>query len=425
MNMTGRSVMDWPMGLTVWDRGRAFPGYTLLTPFHSPMTYLLDMSGRVVHLWMVPQTVHAKYVGQGRILVTSLSRSIEAWAYELGDSGFQRNVWLTELDWYGNLVWKYRLGEDPTDPHGARGLGWDSAYKVVLAHHDFQRMPNGNTMMLCSARVTDRRISEHELFDDYFLEVQPDGTPVWLWFSHEHYDEFTYSEETRRLIREAPGVHMGLSLGDYQHGNTLEILPQTELGRRDGRFRAGNILGSQRNCNTIFIVDRSSGRVVWDWGRDHLVGPHHPNMLPNGNILIYDNGGHGGYPRHTRIFTRLLEIRPDTGEVVWTYMHESMRYYHHTFFSFSWGSVQRLPNGNTFSLDSNRGRLFEVTPEGDIVWEYVNGFMGRMQWGTSIRLETGVYRAYRIPYDQVPDFSADFAYNYDGEPTLLRHPGNA
>ena len=45
---------------------------------------------------------------------------------------------------------------------------------------------------------------------------------------------------------------------------------------------------------------------------------------------------------------------------------------------------------------------------------YVNGFMGKMQWGKSVRLETGVYRVCRIPCDQAPDFSSDFAYYYDG-----------
>ncbi len=425
----GRSVIDWPTGLTVYDRDRCYPGYTLFTPFHSPIVYLLDMNGEVVHLWMTPQTIHAKYVGNGHILVTSLSKSIEAWVYDIVGEDTFKGVWLSEFDWAGNLVWKYKLKDDPDDPHGARStIGWDPKYRVILAHHDFQRLPNGNTLILASARVTNKDISDFELLDDYFLEVQPDGTPVWKWHANEHYDEFTYSDETRRLIREAPGVHMGLSLGDYQHGNTAEILPETELGKRDSRFRAGNILGCQRNCNTIFIIDKPTGKVVWDWGRDHLVGPHHPTMLENGNILIYDNGGQAGYPRRTRIFTRLVEMNPETGEIVWTYMHEPHRFYHHKFFSFSWGSAQRLPNGNTLSLDANRGRLFEITREGDIVWEYVNGFMGRMQWGRNreqIRLETGVYRCYRIPYDAVPDFSGDFAYNYEGGATILRHPGMA
>lgn len=423
---TGKSVINWDTGLTVYDRERACPGYTLLTPFHSPIVYLLDMNGEVVHLWFVPQTIHAKYVGGGNILVTSLSKSVEAWVYELeGEDNF-KGVWLSEFDWYGDLAWRYRLSGDPDDPHGAREtIGWDPAYRVILAHHDFQRLANGNTMMLCSARVTDKSISDHELIDDYFLEVDPEGRPAWIWHSREHYDEFTYGDETRKLIREAPGFHMGLGKGDYQHTNTLEILPENELGKKDDRFRQGNILSCQRNCNTIYVVDRKSGKVVWDWGREHLVGPHHPNMLPSGNIVVYDNGGQGGYPRRTRIFSRLVELNPATGEIAWIYMHEPRKYYHHKFFSFSWGSVQRLANGNTLSLDCNRGRLFEVTPKGEIVWEYVNAFMGKMQWGKSIRLETGVYRVYRIPYDQVPDFSSDFDYGYEGEASILRHPGMA
>ena len=49
-----------------------------------------------------------------------------------------------------------------------------------------------------------------------------------------------------------------------------------------------------------------------------------------------------------------------------------------------------------------------------------------MTWGKSgRRIETGVYRAYRIHYDEGPDFTDDFAYNYDGEATILRHPNMA
>jgi hypothetical protein len=106
-------------------------------------------------------------------------------------------------------------------------------------------------------------------------------------------------------------------------------------------------------------------------------------------------------------------------------MHQPHQFYHHKFFSFSWGSVQRLPNGNTFSLDSNQGRLFEITHDGEIVWEYVNGFMGMFRFRDMKRLETGVYRAYRIPYEAVPDFSADFERKADAEASWLRHPSMA
>jgi hypothetical protein len=39
-------------------------------------------------------------------------------------------------------------------------------------------------------------------------------------------------------------------------------------------------------------------------------------------------------------------------------------------------NAQRLPNGNTLINEASFGRFFEVTRDGEIVWEYVNLFFG-------------------------------------------------
>jgi hypothetical protein len=54
---------------------------------------------------------------------------------------------------------------------------------------------------------------------------------------------------------------------------------------------------------------------------------------------------------------------------------------------------QRLPNGNTLINEGWFGRFFEVTPEGAVVWEYVNPYFG----GSPRRQEqtNQVFRAYR------------------------------
>jgi len=54
--------------------------------------------------------------------------------------------------------------------------------------------------------------------------------------------------------------------------------------------------------------------------------------------------------------------------IVWEYKGDEKN----KFFSLASGSCQRLPNGNTLITESDRGRVFEVTPQGQIVWEYVN-----------------------------------------------------
>ena len=60
----------------------------------------------------------------------------------------------------------------------------------------------------------------------------------------------------------------------------------------------------------------------------------------------------------------MLEINPVTLELVWSYSNPR-------FFSTNISSAQRLPNGNTLITAGAGGRMFEVTKEGAIVWEYM------------------------------------------------------
>ena len=59
------------------------------------------------------------------------------------------------------------------------------------------------------------------------------------------------------------------------------------------------------------------------------------------------------------------------------------------FFSQICSGMQRLPNGNTLICETTSARVFEVTPDREIVWEYIDpgGF---------------TCRAHRYPYDEVP-----------------------
>ncbi len=64
------------------------------------------------------------------------------------------------------------------------------------------------------------------------------------------------------------------------------------------------------------------------------------------------------------------------------------------FFSPRIGNAKRLPNGNTLITESSFGRFFEVTREGEVVWEYVNPFFGKPFFGGSPNSESNqVFRA--------------------------------
>ena len=63
----------------------------------------------------------------------------------------------------------------------------------------------------------------------------------------------------------------------------------------------------------------------------------------------------------------MLELDPLTGKTVPVYQADPPE----GFYSPSRGSNQRLPNGNTFVAESDSGRLFEATPDGEVVWEFL------------------------------------------------------
>ena len=111
----------------------------------------------------------------------------------------------------------------------------------------------------------------------------------------------------------------------------------------------------------IGVVDVKEEKIIWSYGRGILDKPHHPTLLDNGNILIFDNG-------RTREYSRIIELDPVTKEIVWKYQADPRD----SFSSYWGGSSQRLPNGNTLITESHRGRVFEVTKNGQKVWEFYN-----------------------------------------------------
>ncbi|MBM4269427.1 MAG: hypothetical protein FJ144_22940 [Deltaproteobacteria bacterium] len=138
---------------------------------------------------------------------------------------------------------------------------------------------------------------------------------------------------------------------DVFHPNSIQVLKQPLSGGK-----AGDVLLCIRELDLVAIVDLEEKRVVWEWGPGELDAPHHATILENGHILVFDNG-------RRRRWSRVVEIDPASKRIVWQYRADG-------FFSKLRGAAQRLPNGNTLITESTKGRAFEVTPAGDVVWEF-------------------------------------------------------
>jgi len=152
----------------------------------------------------------------------------------------------------------------------------------------------------------------------------------------------------------------------------------------------GDLLVSFRQIDTVGIVSRDTGKFTWKWGPGEVSHQHHPTQLDNGNILLFDNGPHRG----GATFSRVIEVNPATNKIEWEYKGDPTI----SFYSFHISGAERQPNGNTLITEGAPGRIFEVTREGQIAWEYVNPH--RIEGATmGSGAPNSVFRAHRYAAD--------------------------
>lgn len=343
-----------PAGLQSVDRDRAFAGYTLFSPYMELHTRLHNMNGDLVHSWertTVPGA-HAYLLENGNLLAA-------------GKTGAGPNInalggIIEEFDWDGNVVW---------------------SYVDDCQHHDFQRLANGNTIYVgvetmpqdLADRVAGGKAApdyDGVLLSDYLREVNSAGEAVWEWHANEH------------LTPEDYPVCAVCPRHEWNHINTV-----TET-------RDGDIMFSARNTHHIAVIDKSTKKVKWeicDWKLGHQ---HDFQQLDNGNYLVFANGEHGPFLGPVA-GSRVYEIDPATKEFVWEFVGDPPVTFYSNFIS----GCQRLPNGNTLICAGSYGNIFEVTTDGDIVWNYISPYYRPADSAPPYQNLNMVFRAYRYAAD--------------------------
>ena len=151
----------------------------------------------------------------------------------------------------------------------------------------------------------------------------------------------------------------------------------------------GQILVSSRHTNLVALLDLDRRRVLRTWNQD-FGGQHDPKILPGGSMLVFDNQRAVGA-------SRVLELDVETSEIVWQYRGDVQN----RLFSPSCGAAERLANGNTLISESDAGRAVEVTPEGEIVWE----FLSPHRVGENREYVATLFEVLRVPADTGSDWA--------------------
>ena len=167
----------------------------------------------------------------------------------------------------------------------------------------------------------------------------------------------------------------------------------------------GSIMISLRHISTVLIIDRGSGAVTWKLGPPLIAQQHAPNELPNGNILIFDNGAHR--QDHPLPHSRVIEVDRFTKDIVWSYGPTSGPGALN-----NPNSAELLSNGHVLIADENNNRVIEITRSGHIVWQYGSGvptvttpiqfaaFASRLPNGDTLITDSGHSRIVEVTKDK-------------------------
>ena len=207
-------------------------------------------------------------------------------------------------------------------------------------HHTLRKLPDGDYVALFFDWVDGTQIDVIERFG-------PDGEAVWRW-------------DSEALVAET---------GSSLWTNAVQL---------DGEA----VYLNSRMHSLLYRIDRDTLDVVWALGEggdfalagDHgdpwFAGAHATTRLADGNVLAYDNGT--GVRDYSRVIEYELDEGARTAQVVWEYPGAQVE---DAWYTSIWGDVRRLDNGNTLITAASMvegddpGRLFEVTPDGQVVWE--------------------------------------------------------
>jgi hypothetical protein len=416
----------YPTGTTIYKPEKCFSGYTLYPSMkHGEGAQLIDMNGNVVRTWPHIDGFMVNLLPEGRILGGQTGRVTSVYDHTYGADD------VVQEDWNGNVEWTFgKADELALDGYN----GWSARQ-----NHDMVRegcpvgyyvpgappkTSNARTLMLSY-----RTGNWPEVTRDFLpratrmIEVDWNGEIVWDWMPAEEFEQFGHSEAAKNAIMR----HCRNQHAVFQ--NTCSYLgPNKWFDDGDERFHPENIITDDRGT-MLYIISKQTKEIVWKVGPDYssdpklkalgcIIGPHHTHLIPKGlpgegNVLIFDNGGAGGFgdpnpgaPDGTwnalRDHSRVLEINPITMELVWDFTAVNAGYTGGDparFYSRYKSAAQRLPNGNTLITESNCGRMLEVTADREIVWEYINPHNLAEREGIFF---SDIFRGYRYPYDWVP-----------------------
>jgi len=445
---------EMPRGL-ITNKPGATPGYTLIAPLSAKTIRLVDLDGNVVHEWKMGFKPGSEiFLDDGHLL--RCCQDPDAKGFNAGG----RCGRLQKVDWDGNVVWDWRYASDEHLQHHDIEITPDGTI-LIIAYELKSRAD------CVAAGRHPTGISKDGLWSETILEIEPvlpDGAEViWEWHLWDHViqdfdadaenhgdvaahpelvdlncdlrrvpESEAELEEMKKIGYVANDVTRGEVSGDWIHMNAIDYDAEHD-----------QILFSSPNLSEIFILDHSTtideaasheggkqgrgGDLLWRWGNpsnfgaglkkdQRLFAQHDSRWIRSGrpgagNVTVFNNGRgrpDGDYSSVDELvlpraadgsFTHEVGLPFGPSEPAWRYAAPVKSQFFSSFIS----GATRMANGNTVICEGAKGRVFEVTAAGEIVWDYLNPFTetdpNAPGGGGGGAPPFSMFRATRIPAD--------------------------
>lgn len=431
---TDRNVLGLRVkrGLTQTSDGLA-PGYIMFCPPNSASVYLINRKGEVVHEWKGNYDTLSAYLNDDGS-VTQMAIDPDFPIFAGGGEGGR----LQRVSWNSKMLWDFEYANEEHHAHhdlavmpngNILTIAWEalSAEEVLDAGRKPELIPKAGLWI--------SSIVEIQPLDKIH------GKVIWEWRLWDHLIQ-DFDPEKRNFgdVAAHPELldfNIGKELPDPISQDSLDVLHAMKKTRRNRTIDNGGsdayhlnainyneeldqIAFSSPFLNEVFIIDHSTstkeaaGHSGGRWGRggDFLYRWGNPQNYRQGDSLDQqsffqhdirwikkNHPGHGSLTffnnnisgrKDSLNYSAIFQIRPVTDEKgnyllmdnkrfgppepEWKYMAKDTLSFYGSFVS----GAQRMQNGNTFINEGPKGRFFEVTPEGEIVWEYLNQYRGNI-----------------------------------------------
>ncbi len=449
--------LQGPTELLYWNKDKAFNGYTLFAAHGK--SYLIDMEGQLINQW--PIGTNPRFLANGHLLDAMQDDPSSFKGFQELD--WNGNVVWTYEETRPNhaphhdfvRIFNKKLNAPTTLYISGKTITRDMALAVGV---DPAKAPTEG-----GEAKSGRLAKGGKTMVDAIVEVDMDGNVVWEWCFFDHLVQDLDPEKPNyvKSIADAPGrLNMNLPgkgmRGDWLHCNSMDYNPELDqvvINSVQGEFYVidhnttteeaagpkGDFLYRFGDPARYEQGDPPSINENWtkgSSGHKQIGGAHDVQWidagLPGaGNFLIFNNGQYlfeqtaqsyiyeidgfrkadgsksGSYVNPPDAGYYRQEYHPDmhkvarnlSNQLVWLYGSKSNQ----GFFSHIGAGAQRLPNGNTLICSDTEGHFFEVTPDCELVWEYINPItkeFGVLKTiGDMIPMANSAFRCYRYAAD--------------------------